>query len=121
MTRRNCGTCSAFPVRSRCDRPAQAILVQDVTESEKYKVQVSAAAARSLTAIPPRITESLIAFIFGSLAENPRRRGKPLQRELAGTWAARRGDFRVLYRLDEDTETLTVLLVDHRADVYRSR
>lgn len=61
----------------------------------------------------------MVAFIFGSLASNPRRRGKPLQRELAGRWSARRGDYRIVYRLDEDTKTMYVLKIGHRADVYR--
>jgi len=61
----------------------------------------------------------LVAFIFGSLASDPRRRGKPLQRELEGRWAARRGDYRIVYRLDEDTKTMYVLKIGHRAHVYR--
>ena len=63
----------------------------------------------------------LVAFIFGSLRANPRRRGKPLKRDLAGYWSARRGDSRVIYRLDEDTKTLHVYLVAHRAHAYRQR
>jgi mRNA interferase RelE/StbE len=76
-------------------------------------------ALRSLQAVPPRIAEPLVAFIFGGLAADPRRRGKPLQRELEGLWAARRGDFRVVYRLDEASKTMLVLKIAHRSNVYR--
>jgi mRNA-degrading endonuclease RelE of RelBE toxin-antitoxin system len=89
--------------------------------TDTYEVRVAATAARALAKLAPRVVDPLVAFIFGSLAENPKRRGKPLQRELAGNWGARRGDYRIVYRLDDDTKTLHVLLIDHRADVYRPR
>jgi mRNA-degrading endonuclease RelE of RelBE toxin-antitoxin system len=96
-----------------------------MTDSNKdairHQVHITGAAARSLDMIPPRLAEPLVAFLFGSLADNPRRRGKPLQRELAGRWSARRGDYRVVYAIDDTTMTVTVLLVDHRAHVYRRR
>jgi mRNA interferase RelE/StbE len=63
------------------------------------------------------VAEPLVAF--GGLVDDPRRRGKPLQRELGGRWAARRGDYRIVYRLDEDTKTMYVLKIGHRAHVYR--
>jgi mRNA-degrading endonuclease RelE of RelBE toxin-antitoxin system len=91
-----------------------------VTDAQaQYRAVLTAAALRTLQVIPPRVGEPLVAFIFGSLAEAPRRRGKPLQRELAGRWAARRGDFRIIYRLDDDTNTMYVLMIAHRSDVYR--
>lgn len=86
-----------------------------------YEVRVTATATRSLQALPPRVAEHLVAFIFGSLRADPRRRGKPLKRDLAGYWSARRGDYRVIYRLDEDTKILHVYRVAHRAHAYRQR
>ncbi len=84
-----------------------------------YRAVLTASAVRSLQAVPPRIAEPLLEFIFGGLAGDPRRRGKPLQRELEGRWAARRGDYRIVYRLDEDTKTMFVLKIGHRSQVYR--
>ena len=86
-----------------------------------YRTVLTAAALRSLQAVPPRVAEPLVAFVFGSLAEQPRRRGKPLRGELAGYWAARRGEYRIVYRLDDDTKTMYVTKIARRADVYRSR
>lgn len=83
-----------------------------------YQAVLTASALRSLQAVPPRISEPLVAFIFGGLAANPRRRGRPLQRELEGRWSARRGDYRV-YRLDDDTRTMYVLKIGRRSQVYR--
>ena len=83
-----------------------------------YHAVLTASALRSLQSVPPRVAEPLVAFIFGSLANDPRRRGKPLQRKLAGRWAARRGDYRIVYRLDDDGATMYVLKIAHRSQVY---
>jgi mRNA-degrading endonuclease RelE of RelBE toxin-antitoxin system len=57
--------------------------------------------------------------MVGALIDVPRRVGHPLQRELAGLWAARRGPYRVVYEIDDEAVAVTVLRIDHRADVYR--
>ncbi len=52
--------------------------------------------------IPPRITPAIVEFAFGELANHPRRVGKPLNRELTGLFGARRGPYRLLYRMDDE-------------------
>lgn len=74
-----------------------------------------------MTSIPPRIVSAIVEFIYGDLAAHPRRVGKPLGRELAGSFSARRGPYRVLYDIDDTTESVDILRVDHRSDVYRPR
>jgi len=58
-------------------------------------------------------------MVYGPLAENPRRVGKPLNRELAGSFSARRGEYRIVYDIDGDRVVVTLLMIDHRRDVYR--
>lgn len=58
---------------------------------------------------------------LGAIASNPRRLGKPLRFELEGCWSARRGPYRIVYRIDDATHTVSVLAVAHRADIYRQR
>lgn len=60
-------------------------------------------------------------FVQGPLLAAPYRVGKPLAVPLAGTFGAPRGSFRVLYEVEEATRTVTVLGVQHRAEVYRRR
>ncbi|WP_239377650.1 type II toxin-antitoxin system RelE/ParE family toxin [Frankia sp. Cj5] len=84
-----------------------------------YKVVFTATARRDLQHIPPRIVPAIIEFVFGDLAVAPQRVGKPLERELAGTFSARRGPYRVLYVVDEEAKLVTLLRIAHRADVYR--
>jgi mRNA-degrading endonuclease RelE of RelBE toxin-antitoxin system len=61
----------------------------------------------------------VIEFAFGDLAHEPHRVGKPLRRELTGLYSARRGPYRLLYRIDEVCSLVLIQRVDHRADVYR--
>jgi mRNA interferase RelE/StbE len=84
-----------------------------------YEVRFTASAKRDLHRIPPRILPAIVEFAYGELAREPWRVGKPLQRELAGTFSARRGPYRLLYRIDDEAGRVYVLRVDHRADVYR--
>jgi mRNA-degrading endonuclease RelE of RelBE toxin-antitoxin system len=88
---------------------------------ESYELVVAGPAARAIAErLPEAVAAAVIDFIAGPLLENPYRVGVALRRELEGTHAARRGTFRVLYRIDEESKTVTVLRIDHRADVYRS-
>lgn len=69
--------------------------------------------------MPEKIATACVEFIFGPLADNPRRAGGPLRAELVGLHSARRGDYRVIYGAAEDTLTVEVLHIDRRSDVYR--
>ncbi|TFC20945.1 type II toxin-antitoxin system RelE/ParE family toxin [Cryobacterium glucosi] len=70
---------------------------------------------------PPRIVPAIVEFSYGDLAKSPRRVGKPLERELTGSWSARRGPYRVLNDIHEDEARVIILRVDQRADGYRAR
>lgn len=63
----------------------------------------------------------MLAAIFGSIAVNPRRAGKPLRGELEGLYSGRRGDFRVIYEILESERVVLVHRAAHRRDVYRPR
>ncbi len=85
-----------------------------------YTVVFSATARRDLQKIPPRIVPAIIEFVYGDLARNPQRVGKPLERDLAGFRSARRGSYRVIYSINDETVTVELLHIDHR-DLYRRR
>jgi mRNA interferase RelE/StbE len=88
-------------------------------DQEPYRVVLSSTAIRSLKRIPARHAQPLIAFVFVALAENPRRRGNALHAEFAGLWSARRGDYRVIYEIDDAVRVVDVVRFAHRAHVYR--
>lgn len=89
--------------------------------SAPYRLVVTATAERSLARLAEGVAAAIVEFMLGSLTEAPRRVGHPLQRELAGLWAARRGPYRVVYQIDDETTVVAVVRIDHRADVYRPR
>jgi len=88
---------------------------------DAYRVEWAPSAKRDLARLPEKVAIAVVEFVYGGLADNPRRVGRGLRLELAGLHAARRGDFRVVYRIDEARQRVTVTLIDHRADVYRRR
>jgi mRNA interferase RelE/StbE len=53
------------------------------------------------------------------VADNPHRIGKPLKLGLGGLHSARRGDYRVIYRIDDQQRRVTGLAIEHRSDIYR--
>jgi mRNA interferase RelE/StbE len=73
-----------------------------------------------MASVPERVIPAIVEFVYGDLADFPRRVGKPLERELAGSYSARRGSYRVLYDIDDDKLQVSILRVAHRSDVYRS-
>lgn len=85
-----------------------------------YELVVTPPARCALTrGLPEPIAAAAIEFLTGSLVAAPHRVGKPLRFELAGIWSARRGTYRVLYRINDDTREVIVLRVEHRKDAYR--
>ena len=86
-----------------------------------HRIIFSATAKRDMAKVPPRVISAIIEFVYGDLARQPRKVGKPLGRDLAGLFSARRGPYRVLYEIDDQAEVVLILRVDHRSDVYRPR
>ena len=86
-----------------------------------FAIAWAAPARRALARLPETVATSVAEFLYGSLAANPRRVGKPLRLGLSGLHSARRGDYRVIYRIEAASRQVTVLAIEHRSDVYRSR
>ena len=88
----------------------------------EYELIVAPPAARAIPEqLPEPVAAAVIEFLTTSLIREPRRVGKQLRRELTGIWSARRGTYRVLYRIREHPREVIVLRVEHRSDVYRPR
>ncbi len=60
-------------------------------------------------------------FITGPLLDNPYRVGKRLRPPLEDRYSARRGTYRVIYRIDDGQRRVTVVGVFSRADAYRKQ
>jgi mRNA-degrading endonuclease RelE of RelBE toxin-antitoxin system len=81
-------------------------------------LRVTGPAARTPAGrLPEKVAAAVYEFITTTLVENPQRIGKLLLLPpYAGTRSARRGAYRVLYEIDEETRTVTVTAVEHRGD-----
>jgi len=86
-----------------------------------YALQTSPAAERSLQRLPESAAAAIVEFMTGALLAEPHRLGKPLHAPYLGWRAARRGAYRVVYRVDEQVGVVLVTKIDHRADIYRPR
>lgn len=86
-----------------------------------FAIAWTAASRSALTRLPEKVASAVVEFLYGSLAESPHRVGKALKLGLEGLHSARRGDYRVIYRIDDDQHLVTIIAIEHRSDVYRPR
>ncbi len=70
--------------------------------------------------LPEAVAVAAYEFIVGALLDNPYRVGKQLHAPLADRHSARRGTYRVVYRIDEQAHTVSIVDVQHRRDAYRT-
>jgi mRNA interferase RelE/StbE len=89
---------------------------------QPFAIRFFPAARRAISERPPEaVAAAVLEFCADALAANPHRVGKPLFGPLNGCHGARRGTYRVIYRIDDERRMVHVLDIDHRADVYRNR
>lgn len=84
--------------------------------AQQYEVAWTPTAKRALQRLPEKVATAAIELIYGPLASNPQRVGKALRFDLEGLHSARRGSYRIIYRIDE---RVTIIAIEHRADAYR--
>jgi mRNA interferase RelE/StbE len=90
--------------------------------STPYDIRFQPSARRVIAQrLPESVAAAVLEFCESTLAVNPYRVGKPLFGPLAGCHGARRGTYRIVYRIDESNRTAHLVDIDHRADAYRPR
>jgi len=86
---------------------------------ERYDIRFQPAARRAISQrLPETVAAAVLEFCDAGLAVNPHSVGKPLFGPLAGCHAARRGTYRIVYRIDEAARIVHVLDIYHRSDIY---
>jgi mRNA interferase RelE/StbE len=83
-----------------------------------YRIFILRRAQKELSKVPDEDYHRIKEFIL-KLSDNPRPKGcsKLIGRE---GWRIRVGNYRVIYEIDDQRKTLTVLHIGHRKDIYRS-
>ena len=85
-----------------------------------YAVRFTRSAQRALVEeLPEKIATAAWNFIMGALVENPHRVGKQLKEPLFPLYSARRGEYRVIYRILDDLLVIEVVTIAHRRDSHR--
>ena len=69
--------------------------------------------------LPEAVAAAAYEFVTGALLADPHRVGKQLRPPLQDRHSARRGTYRVIYRIDDGNRTVTVVDIAHRRDAYR--
>ena len=88
---------------------------------EPYTLRTTPTVRRALAeTLPQAVAAAAYEFITGPLLEQPYRVGKQLLPPLDDRFSARRGTYRVIYRIDDKTHVVTVVDIGHRRDIYRT-
>jgi mRNA interferase RelE/StbE len=91
-----------------------------VSGPQNYRLIIAPSARRQLTeTLPEAVASAAYELVVGPLLDNPHRVGKQLQPPLTDRYSARRGTYRITYRIDDQQLTVTVLTIRHRSDAYR--
>lgn len=82
-----------------------------------YKILIKRSVVKDLRQIPKKDVRRILHRIEG-LADDPRPVGVE---KLSGDekYRLRQGNYRILYAIDDDIITVTIVKVGHRRDVYR--
>ena len=84
-----------------------------------YTIYLTKPAAKDLAAIPKKILQ-LIDDTIQSLADNPRPHGSIKLQGEEDLYRIRKGNFRIIYKIEDEALIVTVVRVGNRRDVYRS-
>lgn len=91
-----------------------------MSSEQPHRLEITATARRQLAEqLPEAVAFAANEFINGPLLSNPHRVGKRLMPPLDNRHSARRGTYRVLYRIDDRARIVTVVALAPRSDVYR--
>jgi mRNA interferase RelE/StbE len=87
---------------------------------EPYTLRTTPTVRRALgETLPEAVATAAYEFINGPLLQQPNRVGKRLLPPLDDRFSARRGTYRIIYRIDDKAGIVTVVDIAHRCDAYR--
>lgn len=90
-----------------------------MSSSKKYRVVFVGGIEKVTKGLPPKVVAVITKFCAVALVDDPYQAGKPLKGDRVGTYSARRGQYRIIYRINDDVVIVEVLRAGHRSRVYR--
>jgi len=92
--------------------------VSEPPAEEPYALRTTPTVRRALgDTLPEAVAAAAYEFITRPLLREPYPVGKRLLPPLDDRFSARRGTYRIIYRVDDNTRIVTVVDVGHRRDV----
>jgi mRNA interferase RelE/StbE len=82
-----------------------------------YQVIIPKTVEKQLNKLPGQVRETLIENLL-TLQDNPRPANSLKLKNIQG-YRLRVGNYRILYDIDDPTQTITLRRVGHRRDIYR--
>jgi len=87
--------------------------------NSNYKIRyLDHVVEEDIPSLPKTIRERIKKAIESRLTLDPVSLGKPLRYSFIGHRGIRVGDYRIVYRVDPQTHTVTIVLIKYRKDVY---
>jgi mRNA interferase RelE/StbE len=96
--------------------------VSDQAAEELYELRTTSTVRRALGGVlPGAVAAAAYEFITGPFLREPYRVGKRLLPPMDDRFIARRGTYRIIYRIDDKNRVVTVVDVDHRRAACQTR
>jgi mRNA interferase RelE/StbE len=88
--------------------------------AQQWRVEFGSDAARELRKLGHDAQQLVLRYLRQRIAtaDDPRRFGHPLTRDLKGLWRYRVGDYRIVAKIEDSRFIVLVLTVGHRREVY---
>lgn len=88
-----------------------------------YNIEVLPEAEKTLRKLDKPKRERILKFLseYLSKLENPRSIGEPLKGKLGEYWKYRRGDFRIICKIEDDKLLILVVRIGDRKEIYRKK
>ena len=95
--------------------------MSDGPAEDPHELRTTSTVRRALSeTLPEAVAAAAYEFITGPLLADPHRVGKRLLPPMDDRFSARRGTYRVIYRIDDKARVVTVVDVAHRRNAYRT-
>ena len=83
-----------------------------------YEVRIAPMARRQYRKLPAEVRQR-VAQALTALSAEPRPSGVVKLRGSNNRWRIRIGDYRIIYRIEDEIVLVTILIIAHRREVYR--
>lgn len=87
--------------------------------NKSYKIEyLDIVVKYDIPSLPKTIKTTIKKAIEERLMQDPVGFGKPLRYSLKGHRRLRVGDYRIVYRINADNNTVIIIAIKHRKDIY---